>query len=250
MMPQLSRVNGNFAYFLIAVAIYLLCIAEARRRSTLMKGNAKVCETAKCRRVAKKILENMNRNGNPCEDFYNYACGGWIKKHEIPKGKDEYSAIVELSERNDKRLKRLLKIHNSSDIVTIKKVKDFYKSCLNTTIVDKRAEKPLKDFITKLGSWDMFPDFDENEWDFNKTLQLFHKEYPAEIFFTVDVDVDPKNRTMNIITVSLIYLSHIRLIHHKLSLILTFHHLFDIVAFTKETIYLCAKSNDFTELVT
>ena len=202
MVFDLNQVTRNLVYLLISISICLFWSVEARRRSTLVKDNTEVCKDKKCRMISKKILENMNSKANPCEDFYNYACGGWIKKHEIPKGKDEYSAIVELSERNDKRLKKLLKTSNSSDIVTIKKVKDFYKSCLNTKIVDERAEKPLKKFIKELGSWDIFPDFDENKWDFNKTLQLFHKEYPAEIFFTVDVDVDPKNRTMNIITVS------------------------------------------------
>eukprot|EP00795_Rhopilema_esculentum_P016444 gene16444-7858_t len=179
----------------------MFCIGEARRRSTLVKDNDKVCQAEKCQRVAKRIKENMNPDIDPCSDFYNYACGGWIKQHNIPKGKDEFSAIVELSERNDKRLKKLLKTDNSSDIKTIKKVKNFYKSCLNTKLVDGRGGKPLKKFISDLGSWDIFSDFDEAKWDFNKTLQLFHKEYPAEIFFTVDVDVDPKNRTMNIITI-------------------------------------------------
>lgn len=202
MILNFNPVNINLLYLLIGVSIYLICSVEGKRRSTLVKDNSKVCQTEKCKAVAKKILNNMNLKGDPCDDFYNYACGGWIKKHEIPKGKDEYSAIVELSERNDKMLKKLLKTENSSDIVTIQKVKDFYKSCLNTKIVDERGAKPLKKFITDLGSWDIYPNFDESKWDFNKTLQLFHKEYPAEIFFTVDVDVDPKNRTLNIITVS------------------------------------------------
>ena len=206
MKLRLNQFSGNLVYLLIAASIYLFFTAEAKRRSTLVKGKGKVCKSEKCRSVSKRIANNMNPNENPCEDFYNYACGGWIKQHEIPKGKDEYSAIVELSERNDKRLKRLLKLQTSADTITIKKLKDFYKSCLNTKIVDSRAEKPLKEFIKKLGSWDMFSDFDEDKWDFNKTLQLFHKEYPAEIFFTVDVDVDPKNRTMNIITVNQINL--------------------------------------------
>jgi len=200
MMVRLNQLRGNLVYLLIATSICLFCAAEARR-STLAKNKGKVCKSEKCRSVAKRIANNMDPNENPCEDFYNYACGGWIKRHEIPKGKDEYSAIVELSERNDKRLKHLLKLQSSTDTITIKKLKDFYKSCLNTKIVDSRAEKPLTEFIKKLGSWDMFSDFDVEKWDFNKTLQLFHKEYPAEIFFTVDVDVDPKNRTMNIVTI-------------------------------------------------
>ncbi len=181
--------------------LFNIALATNAKRSTLVKDNSKVCTSSKCEAVAKRIKSSMDRSAKPCDNFYQYACGGWIKKHSIPKGKDEFSAIVELSEHNDKQLKKLLKTTNSSDIKTIQKVKNFYKSCLNTELINKRGSKPLKKFIKELGSWDLFPDFDEEKWSFTKTLQKFHKEYPAEIFFTVDVDVDPKNRSMNILTV-------------------------------------------------
>lgn len=190
-------------YAFIWTSCYLAVMVHAKRKSTLAKDNSKVCNAKKCKKVADRIKANLNTDVKPCDDFYEFACGGWRKKHSIPKGKDEYSAIVELSEHNDKQLKKLLKTENASDIRTIRKVKDFYKSCLNTKLINERGNRPLIKFIKDLGSWDIFPDFDAESWDFNKTLQKFHKEFPAEIFFTVDVDVDPKNRSMNIVTVSL-----------------------------------------------
>eukprot|EP00794_Sanderia_malayensis_P011002 gene11002-12165_t len=203
MAAALAFSNSRFMllYVFLWTLVCLSLVVNAKRRSTLVKDNSKICHSKKCRRVAEKILANMDPKTDPCDNFYQHACGSWIKNHNIPKGKDEFSAIVELSENNDMHLKKLLKSDETGDIETVKKVKNFYKSCLNTKLIDERGSKPLEKFIKKLGSWDMFNDFDEDNWDFNKTLQKFHKEYPAEIFFTVDVDVDPKNRSMNIITI-------------------------------------------------
>jgi endothelin-converting enzyme len=143
----------------------------------------------------------MDASVNPCDNFYQYACGGWIKDHKIPKGKDEYSAIVELSENDDKLLKAVMPVLLKNDSETIRKVKDFYKSCLNTSQIDSLGAQPIQKFLKKIGSWDVHSSWKAEDWNFSQTLRLLHKEYPAEIFFTVDVDVDPKNRTQNIVTI-------------------------------------------------
>ena len=138
---------------------------------------------------------------DPCENFYQYACGGWIEKHQIPKNKEEYSAIVELSEEVDKALKQILPNITSKDSETIKKVKNFYKSCIDIAKINSLGAKPIQKFLKKIGSWNINSNWDGSKWNFLETLRQLHREYPAEIFFTVDVDVDPKNRTQNIITV-------------------------------------------------
>ena len=211
-----------FIFILIIFSyIFLICDSSAirtrksRLRSTLAKeAGGRVCKKEECKDVARRILKNMNTTVDPCENFYQYACGGWIKDNPIPQGKDELSAIVQLSDRNDKLLKRLLKEKSEKDSETIMKVKNFYKSCLNTELINKLGNKPLKKFIKDLGSWPAYHDWDEENWDFNQTLTRFHSEYPCEIFFTVDVDVDPKNRTRNIITVSFItWTVHMQMIY-------------------------------------
>ncbi len=40
---------------------------------------------------AVKVMEGMNNSVNPCDNFYQYACGGWIKKYSFIKyGIDEF----------------------------------------------------------------------------------------------------------------------------------------------------------------
>lgn len=41
--------------------------------------------------TAARIIENMDMTAEPCNDFYQYACGGWLKKNVIPETSSRYS---------------------------------------------------------------------------------------------------------------------------------------------------------------
>lgn len=42
---------------------------------------------------ASRLIENMDSTVNPCENFYQYACGGWLKKNIIPETSSRYSTF-------------------------------------------------------------------------------------------------------------------------------------------------------------
>ena len=55
--------------------------------------------------AAARIIENMDPSANPCEDFYQYACGGWLQNNEIPEEDSRFGVLDGISEEVDKAVK-------------------------------------------------------------------------------------------------------------------------------------------------
>lgn len=66
------------------------------------------CLTEACIRVAGKILESLDRGVSPCEDFYQFSCGGWIRRNPLPDGRSRWNTFNSLWDQNQAVLKHLL----------------------------------------------------------------------------------------------------------------------------------------------
>ena len=96
----------------------------------------------------------MNTEVDPCDDFYEYACGNWEQYFPIPSDRGGYDTFEILREELDSKLRELLEedIHPENTKST-QSVKMLYRSCMNTEIIEDRGEKPLLELLDELGGW-------------------------------------------------------------------------------------------------
>lgn len=53
-----------------------------------------ICLTASCVKIANSILDKVDLDVDPCEDFYSFACGNFIKNTAIPEDKSIISSFT------------------------------------------------------------------------------------------------------------------------------------------------------------
>nr|XP_058920248.1 endothelin-converting enzyme 2 isoform X7 [Kogia breviceps] len=109
------------------------------------------CLTEACIRVAGKILESLDRGVSPCEDFYQFSCGGWIRRNPLPDGRSRWNTFNSLWDQNQAMLKHLLEntTFNSSSEAE-RKTQRFYLSCLQVERIEELGAQPLRDLIDKV----------------------------------------------------------------------------------------------------
>jgi endothelin-converting enzyme len=170
----------------------------ARDETSSANKNEKTCVTKECMKISASIKAAINEEVKPCDDFYDYACGQWMKDNKIPKGKLQISAFTELRDKNNEIMREaLVKDDELNNLLPIKKVRTFFQSCLNVNAIDKLGNEPITKYIKELNSWavDKRTGWNEDKWDVFETLKKIQKHYTSSnLFFTVESVPDPTRK--------------------------------------------------------
>ncbi|NXT42587.1 NEP protein, partial [Pelecanoides urinatrix] len=152
--------------------------------------------------TAARILENMDTTAEPCNDFYQYACGGWLKRNIIPETSSRYSNFDILRDELEVVLKDVLDAPSSDDITAVQKAKTLYRSCINETTIDSRGGSPLISLLPNVSDWPVAT----TNWDSSygtawtaETAIAQLNSYGKKVLINFFVGTDDKNSTAHII---------------------------------------------------
>ncbi|XP_019717155.1 endothelin-converting enzyme-like 1 [Hippocampus comes] len=164
-------------------------------------------------RAARFVQANIDPTIQPCQDFYSFACGGWLRRHAIPEDKLSYGIITAIGEHNEEKLQRILldPIQRREPDSAERKVKEFYRSCVNIQEIDKLGSDPMMEVIDSCGGWDQAgappgaagweKEGAPQRPDFNELLYRTQGVYSTAVFFSLTVNVDDKNSSQNAIRI-------------------------------------------------
>jgi putative endopeptidase len=100
-------------------------------------------------------LDNIDKTVDPCTDFYQYACGNWLKKAEIPADQTEWASFVELYERNLVTEREILEKSAANDpkrTAIEQKIGDYYDACVDEKTADAKGLDPLKPELARIAA--------------------------------------------------------------------------------------------------
>jgi putative endopeptidase len=100
-------------------------------------------------------LDTIDKTIDPCVDFYQYACGNWIKNAEIPADQAQWASFVELHERNlgiERGILENAEAGGASRSAIDQKIGDLYGSCMDEKGAESKGIAPLKPELDRVAA--------------------------------------------------------------------------------------------------
>ena len=143
------------------------------------------------------VEANFNKSVRPADDFYQFATGGWQKKHPLPAAYSRFGSFDQLAEDNNKRINTILgelqkKTYKKGTME--QKLSDFYKLAMDADRRNKEGIKPVKPLLDEMEAAKTKKDLEQ--------LQLKYAAQGYGVACGSYFAADEKNVTMNILNVS------------------------------------------------
>ena len=141
-------------------------------------------------------LTNLDNSVRPADDFFRYACGGWMKKNPLPAAYSRFGSFDKLAQDNNVRINSIL-----SDLLkntypegsTEQKLSDFYKLAMDSVRRNEEGVQPVMPLINEMES--------AKTVDALRALQLKYATFGYGVPMGAFFGADEKNAKMNILNI-------------------------------------------------
>ncbi|XP_058490717.1 neprilysin-like isoform X2 [Solea solea] len=181
-------------FFIIIVALIILCSTQK---------TDKICTTADCTRSASGLIEKMDTSVDPCDNFYQFACGGWLKKNIIPETSSRHGIFNVLRDNMEVILKGVLEKKVEGEAAALINAKTLYRSCTNESLIELRGGKPLLEMLPDIFEWPIAVDDWEtkygNTWRLEDVIAKLNEKYGTPLLVNLFVGTDDRESNSHII---------------------------------------------------
>ena len=142
-------------------------------------------------------LADMNTSAKAGDDFYEYACGGWMKANPLPPAYSRFGSFDRLGEDNNKRINSILKELETGTFQqgTIEqKLSDYYKMAMDSARREQEGIQPVMPIIKKLEAAKTLQQLFD--------VQLEMAKFGDSEFYRAGMGADEKNASQNILSVN------------------------------------------------
>jgi putative endopeptidase len=98
---------------------------------------------------------NLDKTCKPCDDFYQFAMGGWMKSNPIPPEYSSWGTFTQLADKNQQNLRQILEAAVSAKAVpgsNEQKIGDFYASCMDSRAIGAAGRSPLDPELAEIAA--------------------------------------------------------------------------------------------------
>lgn len=166
-----------------------------------------VCLTEGCLRASESIQNYLDESVDPCENFYEFACGNYIKNTIIPKGRGAINMFTDIEDMVREQLRPIIgEPPQPNEAYAIQLAKHFYASCVHDEkLAEERTIEQIVDILDQFGGWPVVTGdlWQPSNFDWIETLKRFRwLGLDYSVIFAMNIEMDPKNSSRRVLFVS------------------------------------------------
>ncbi|XP_003372438.1 peptidase family M13 [Trichinella spiralis] len=174
--------------------------------AAVLNDRVPICTTKGCVEAAANLLLAIDSTQDPCENFYEYACGQWNRHFSIPDDMSGYGTFALVRDRVRRQLKNLLESAQNKSSRAIQMAQMMYKSCMNTTAINALKSTNMIKVLELFGGWPILkPNWNSRSIDLTEIIGQMRvftstrmRKIQREIFLQYASHVAVTNLMLNI----------------------------------------------------